>query len=136
MHAVRLQQAADLAAESKERGHVRVLPNDVNIEVTPRHQPEGVASDDMHFTVPGEDHLQARSQDLVSFGSDLVADHVGWALALDAQRPPQRPQASSEVPHVQISLVVVRSAIVTASAIRFQLAVSSFSRARPLRVNR
>ncbi len=62
--------------------------------------------------------------------------HVGVELFRAPERTPRRSQASSDGPHRQISSALVPSAIVTASAIRFQLAVSSPRRARPVRVSR
>jgi hypothetical protein len=73
MHAVRLQKARNLNAEIEERSDVQVLPNDVNIEVTPRHQAEGVAANDVHFTVPAENRLNTGSQDAVCLASDFLA---------------------------------------------------------------
>jgi hypothetical protein len=73
MHPVWPQQVRDLAAEVKERLDVGVLPNDVNVEITPRQQTEDVAANDVHLTVPAQNRTQAGSQDLVGLGSDLPA---------------------------------------------------------------
>jgi hypothetical protein len=81
---VRLQKARNLAAEIEERSDVPVLPNDVNVKVTPRHQADGVAANDVHFTVLVENRLKARSQDVA--GSDLLAvcRHVRRSIGSDA----------------------------------------------------
>jgi hypothetical protein len=73
VHAVRLQKARNLTAEIEERSDVQVLPNDVNIKVTPRHQAEGVAANDVHFTVPAENRLKTGSRDAVCLASDFLA---------------------------------------------------------------
>jgi hypothetical protein len=84
VHAVRLQKARNLTAEIEERSDVPVLPNDVNVKVTPRHQADGVAANDVHFTVLVENRLKARSQDVG--GSDLLAvcRHVRRSIGSDA----------------------------------------------------
>jgi hypothetical protein len=84
VHAVRLQKARNLTAEIEERSDVPVLPNDVNVKVTPRHQADGVAANDVHFTVLVENRLKARSQDVA--GSDLLAvcRHVRRSIGSDA----------------------------------------------------
>jgi hypothetical protein len=84
VHAVRLQKARNLTAEIEERSDVPVLPNDVNVKVTPRHQADGVAANDVHFTVLVENRLKARSQDVA--GSDVLAvcRHVRRSIGSDA----------------------------------------------------
>jgi len=86
VHAVRLQKARNLAAEIEERSDVPVLPNDVNVKVTPRHQADGVAANDVHFTVLVENRLKARSQDVAGLGSDVLAvcRHVRRSIGSDA----------------------------------------------------
>jgi hypothetical protein len=73
VHAVRPQKARNLTPEIEEGSDVQVLPNDVNIEVTPRHQAEGVAANDVHFTMPAENRLKTGLQDPVCLASDFLA---------------------------------------------------------------
>jgi len=75
----------------------------------------------------------------LGFHRDVEA-HLFLHLGIELPRAPQHPAGRSHPPpellHAQISLRVVRSTIAIASASRFQLAVSSPSRARPVTVRR
>src|SRR5436309_12188481 len=45
MHAVRLEESRDRAAELEEPGNVERIANHVNVEIAPRHQSKRVAAD-------------------------------------------------------------------------------------------
>ena len=74
-----VSSACDLAAKIKERPYVQVLPHDVNVKVSPCHQPEDVAPNHVHFTVPVQNRPQAGAQECRRPRSVCLCYPSSWA---------------------------------------------------------
>ena len=75
--------------EHEEVGDVDRLSNEMNIEIPPRHQPEGVAAHDVHFAVADKDVSESRRQQSIG----LVLH--GFACLLGARARLSRRNCSS-----------------------------------------